>query len=145
LVTIEHSLVVERPAADVFAYLTEPANLPEWQASVLEAKSDGPIQPGAKLTELRKFLGIRIESTLEVTDHEPSEQFTLRVVAGPVSIEVRHHLTPTNRGTRLDVVLEGETGDFLELGQPIVERAIRRELVADFATLKDLLEARSPK
>ena len=99
VVRIEHSVVVERPPADVFVYLTEPANLPEWQASVLEARSDGQVQSGAMLTELRKFLGIRIETTLEVTEYEPNERFELRVVSGPASIEVRHLLTPTNRGT----------------------------------------------
>ena len=127
----------------MFVYLTEPANLPEWQASVLEARSDGQVQSGAMLTELRKFLGIRIETTLEVTEYEPNERFELRVVSGPASIEVRHLLTPTNRGTRMDVVIQGEMTGFFELSEPIVERAVRRELEADFATLKDLLEARS--
>ena len=33
---IEHTVVVQRPPEDVFDYLTEPANLGEWQVSVLE-------------------------------------------------------------------------------------------------------------
>jgi uncharacterized protein YndB with AHSA1/START domain len=142
MVKVEHTVVVERSPDDVFAYLTEPANLPEWQVSVLEAKSDGPLAAGATLTELRKFLGVRISSTLEVTEHEPGERFSLRVVSGPVPLEVRHHLTPANGGTRIDVVLEWEPAAFFEVAQPIVERAVRREFEIDFATLKDLLEAR---
>ena len=39
--------------------------------------------------------------------------------------------------------MEGEPGGFFKLAQPLVERAIRRELEANFATLKDILEARS--
>jgi hypothetical protein len=142
MVRVEHTLLVERPPGDVFAYLTEPANLPEWQVGVLETRCDGPLRLGATLTELRKFLGMRIESTLEVTEHAPSERFSLRVVSGPVPIEVRHHLTPANGGTRIDVVLEGEPEGFFEVAEPIFERAVRRELELDFATLKDLLEIR---
>jgi uncharacterized protein YndB with AHSA1/START domain len=60
MVRVEHSLVIERPPAEVFAYTTDPANLPEWQSTALEARSDG--QEGAHLTEVRKFLGRRMES-----------------------------------------------------------------------------------
>ena len=61
---------------EVFAYLTEVANLPEWQSGVLEARSDGPLQKGSMLTELRKLLGTRTESTLEVIEHQPNELFS---------------------------------------------------------------------
>jgi uncharacterized protein YndB with AHSA1/START domain len=142
MLKVEHSVVVHRPPDDVFVYLTEPANLPEWQVGVLEARSNGPLEAGATLTELRKFLGIRLETTLEVTEHEPSKRFSLRAVSGPVPIEVKHRLTPTNGGTRIDVVLEGEPRGFFTVAEPIVERAVRREVELGFATLKDLLEVR---
>jgi uncharacterized protein YndB with AHSA1/START domain len=141
-VRFEHSVTVERPPEDVFAYLAEPANLPEWQASVLEARTDGPVAQGTKLTEVRKFLGTRIESTLEVTAHEPGKLFSLRVTSGPLRLNVEHHLTPAPRGTQIDVALEAEPSGFVTFAEPIVARTIRRELEFDFSTLKDVLEAR---
>ena len=41
------------------------------------------------------------------------------------------------------VVMEGEPGRFFKLAEPLVERAVRRELEGNFATLKDILESRS--
>ena len=55
MVRVEHSLVIERPPAEVFAYTTDPDKLPEWQSTALEARSEGPVQQGAHMTEVRKF------------------------------------------------------------------------------------------
>ena len=139
---IEHSIDIARPMEEVFAYLTEVANLPEWQSGVLEARSDGPLQKGSMLTELRKLLGTRTESTLEVIEHQPNELFSLRVVEGPIPLQVSHRLTRTAEGTRLDLVLVGEPAGVAKLAGPLFMRTVRREIEFDFGTLKDILEAR---
>jgi uncharacterized protein YndB with AHSA1/START domain len=143
VVRVEHSLVIERPPAEVFAYTTDPANLPEWQSTALEARSEGPVQEGAHMTEVRKFLGRRMESEVEVTAFEPDRRFALEVVSGPVPFAFEQTLEPIDEGTRVSIVLEGEPGGFFKLAEPLVERAVRRQIQADFEQLKDILEARS--
>lgn len=43
------SIRIERPAMDVFSYVTDPANFPRWQGEVLEAElvSEGPMGAGS--------------------------------------------------------------------------------------------------
>ena len=43
--------------------------------------------------------------------------------------------------TRFTQNFEAEVGGFFRLAEPLVGRAIRRQIEADMATLKDLLEA----
>jgi uncharacterized protein YndB with AHSA1/START domain len=143
VVRVEHSLVIERPPAEVFSYTTDPGNLPEWQSTALEARSEGPIQQGARVTEVRKFLGRRMESEVEVTGYELNRRFELEVLSGPVPFTFEQTLEPTDGGTRVKIVLEGEPGGFFKLAEPLVERAVRRQVEADFEQLKDILEARS--
>ena len=47
MIKIEHSVVVDRPVEEVFAYATDVSKVPEWQTSALEARVDGPMQAGA--------------------------------------------------------------------------------------------------
>jgi len=143
VVRVEHSLIIERPPAEVFAYATDPDKLAEWQSTALEARSDGPIQKGARVTEVRKFLGRRMESEVEVTEYEPDRRFALRVLSGPVPFTFEQTLEPADGGTTVKVVLEGEPGGFFKLAEPLVERAVRRQVQTDFEQLKDILEARS--
>jgi uncharacterized protein YndB with AHSA1/START domain len=141
---IEFTTEVNRPIEEVFAYLTDPANLPEWQSGVIEGRLEGsgPVGVGSRMVEVRKFLGKRMESTLEVTEYESNRRFAFKVVSGPVPFRVDHTFKPSNGATRIHVAGEGEPGGFFRLAEPLVIKAVERETKKDFETLKDLLEAR---
>ncbi|MBA2476404.1 MAG: SRPBCC family protein [Actinobacteria bacterium] len=139
----EHEEQIARPPADVFAFLSEPANLPRWQSGVVETRrdSEGAMSVGARFTEVRTFAGRRVESQLEVTELEPPRVFSLRVVSGPVRLTVRHVLEPFEGGTRLRAVGEGEPGGSVPIPGPLLARAVKKQARSDFAALKRLLEA----
>jgi carbon monoxide dehydrogenase subunit G len=134
---------IARPPADVWAYLADPTHLPEWQADVEEVR-DAPsdaLPVGATFTEVRSFLGKRAESTLEVTAAEPGREFSLRTIAGPVQVSIRHVLEPAGEGTRLSVEAEADAGKLVGLGGPLLRRAAERRARGDFDRLKSVLEA----
>jgi carbon monoxide dehydrogenase subunit G len=141
--TIEHALTVNRPVEEVFAYLTDVRNLPEWQQGVAETRPEGETGVGARFVEVRTFLGKRLESTIEIVEYEPSRLFTIRVVAGPIPFEVRHTLEPENGGTRIRISGSGEPGGFFKLAEGLVTRQAQKAAEKDFAKLKQLLEARA--
>ncbi len=41
-VRIEESVQIERPVAEVFAYVSDPTHLPEWTAVVTDVRTDTP-------------------------------------------------------------------------------------------------------
>jgi uncharacterized protein YndB with AHSA1/START domain len=144
MVRVEFTVRVKRPPSEVFEYLTDIPNLPEWQSSAIEASADGPMGIGTRITEVRKFLGRRMESMLEVTEYEPDSRFSLKTLSGPVPFEAHHTLRAANGGTSLTFVGEGEPGGFFKLAEPLVAKQAERQFKGDFETLKDLLEARQP-
>jgi uncharacterized protein YndB with AHSA1/START domain len=145
MLRVDHSVVVERPIDEVFAYLTDPETAPEWQGSALEARleGDGPMRAGSRVIETRKLLGRRMESTMEVVEHEPPRRFVIRVSSGPVPFTVTNVLSEADGGTRLDATVEGEPGRFFRLAEPLVARAVERELHNNLATFKDVMESRA--
>ena len=141
MVRIDLSIDIDRPPSEVFAYLTDAESLPQWQSSAVEAQWEGEKTRGARVKEVRKFLGRRMESELEVTEYEPDRRFALKVLSGPVPFSVEHTLEPRDSGTRLTFVGEGEPGGFFKFAEPIVARTAERQFKSDFETLKDVLEA----
>lgn len=141
MIRVEHTLEIDRPAEDVFDYLTTIESLPDWQASALEASREGDPGVGMQVHETRKFLGRRVESTLEVTEYERPRRFSLRTISGPVPFEVRHTLEEIAGRTRLSFEGTGETGGFFKLAEPVVARRAERQFIGDLETLKDVLEA----
>jgi uncharacterized protein YndB with AHSA1/START domain len=143
IIRVDSSIVIDRPPDEVFAYATDPAHTPEWQSSALETSVDGPVQAGASGKEVRKFLGRRMESTMKIEAFEPPRRFALQVTSGPVPFHVEQTVEPDGTGSRVSVTIEGEPGGFFKLADPLVERAVRRELEGNLATLKDILETRN--
>jgi uncharacterized protein YndB with AHSA1/START domain len=142
MIRVESSVVINRPPDEVFAYATDPAHVAKWQSSALEASVDGQLQAGATGREVRKFLGRRMVSTIRIEEYEPPWRFALQVTSGPVPFHVTQTVEPADEGSRVTVVMEGEPGRFFKLAEPLVERAVRRELEGNFSTLKDILESR---
>jgi carbon monoxide dehydrogenase subunit G len=136
----EHTVRIDRPPADVFRYLTDVEKAPEWQSSALEVSAEGEIGVGARIREIRNFLGRRAESTLEVTEYEPGRKFSLRVLSGPLPFEVRHTLVPDGEGTRLDWVAEADTSRFPKLAVLMMAGTAERQFKADLERLKRVLE-----
>jgi carbon monoxide dehydrogenase subunit G len=142
---VRYELAVEiaRPPAEVYAYLADPTRLAEWQADVEEVRDapGGPLAAGATFTEVRAFLGKRVESTLEAVIAESGRELTLETVSGPVRVSIRHTLEPSEAGTVLRVAGEADPGKLLGLGGPLVRRAAERRARGDFERLKAVLEA----
>ena len=63
------STVVDRPAAEVFAYATDPAHFPEWQQGVIDGHLDppGPAHVGTKCVTTRRIGGADRTVTSELT------------------------------------------------------------------------------
>ena len=134
--------MVDAPPAVVFEYLTDREKATIWQASLLEAyfKPDGPVQKGTEIHEVRKLLGRKLESTVEVTEFEPERLFGGRVRSGPVPWQFRYTFQDADGSTRVDFHMEGEPGGFFRLAEPLVVRTVARQLENDFSTLRELVE-----
>jgi uncharacterized protein YndB with AHSA1/START domain len=140
--SIDHTVTLRAPAAEVFEYLTDPEKATAWQSSLVDAHFSpaGRMQLGTRITEVRKVLGRKLESTVDVTEFEPPRRFGGRVVAGPVQWEFRYTLAESEGSTTLSFDLEGDPGRFLGPAKPLVLRAMKKQLVGDFSRLKEIAE-----
>jgi uncharacterized protein YndB with AHSA1/START domain len=136
-------VTIDSPPCDVFEYVTDVRNLPEWQESAVEAEweEDGPIEVGSRARERRSFLGRTAENELEVTAYEPDRRFDLKTVSGPVRFQVAHTFEPANGGTRLRVVAEGG-GGIPRLAGRMVAKQVERQFRGDLQRLREVLARR---
>ena len=141
---IEISVVIDRPVEEVFAYIVDPRNTPEWAGPVIEAKqtSEGAVGLGTTSYRTTQFLGRTMEATYEITEFEPSKFYADRTTSGPVPINARMSLNPVDGGAELTIEGQIESAGFFKLAEPVLARMARRQVVTDAQTLKEILEAR---
>jgi uncharacterized protein YndB with AHSA1/START domain len=129
---------VDAPVEEVFAYLSDPARLHEWQqTTAVDVLTDGPVGVGTRIRETREVLGRKLTQTVEVTEHDPPRRFALRVVEGPVKVDGEQELEERAGGTRIHVRAEGQAP---RLAGAVMKPALERQLKAHYARLKATLE-----
>lgn len=142
---IDFAAVLGRPLDEVFAAVTDFSRSPEWQAWVSEAHHTppGPIGVGTVVTEKRHLLGRAIEIDYEITVYEPNRRICVAGTSGPLTYESCILFEGHGDGTVLRYEVEFTTGGFFSGAEPLVVRAIQRQLGTDLATLNDLLHVRA--
>ena len=144
MIRVEGSTEVNRPVKEVFDYLEDQTNLPEWNSLVEEAKpSETPIRVGTKITQRARFLGRKIEAVAVVTEHVPNQRFVLKIDK-PFPFTITNRFEAVGEGTKVTQVFEGEPGGFFKVGEPILARIVKKQVEAQLDTLKELVEARAP-
>jgi uncharacterized protein YndB with AHSA1/START domain len=76
------STEIGRPAAEVFAYATDPARFKEWQKGLVDGHMDGPANGtptvGAKCVTTRRIGGASRPSTSELVQIDPPRTWGVR-------------------------------------------------------------------
>ena len=143
MIKVEHSVVINRPVPEVFAFVTDPANNTKWQEGLVESRmaSSGAMEVGAQVTDVRKFLGRDMESKLEVLVYEPNKRYMQKVISGPIPFESIQTFDPDVNGTKLTTIIHGEPGGFFKLAEGPVQKQLESQLQGDAERLKNVLEA----
>lgn len=144
MIKTEKSIIIDRPVEEVFAYVSDLQNSPQWQNGVLEARrtTKGALGVGTQYTSVRKFMGRRMEAVIEFVAYEPNKKIAFKSTSGTTPFEEYFLFESTAEGTRLTSVLELQTGGLMGLADPLIAGSIKRQMDANFGDLKDLLESR---
>ena len=135
---------VHRPVEDVFAYIADPSNLPEWQQTdAVEQLTPGPVATGTRLSEKRTLLGRRIESISEVTCFDPGRRFDVRVVSVYARVTDRWTFEPLAGGTRVQFSTEGEARALFRPIERVIAVVMERRRREHHARLAQAMERRA--
>ena len=140
----EHQVSVDRPVAEVFAYMDDVSREHEWQPNIVEAYQEppGPTAVGTQKRYVSQFMGRRVENTYLTTVFEPNKRVvyqTTSVSALRATVELRWRSVPS--GTEVTIAVTGKARGPLSLvPRGVLERASRKELETSLGLLKQRLE-----
>jgi uncharacterized protein YndB with AHSA1/START domain len=143
------STEVERPAAEVFAYATDPARFSEWQQGVVDGHMDGPARDagppavGSRCVTTRRVGGASGPSTSELVHIDPPRTWSVRGIDGPIRAAVDVLVEPvTDSRSRLIITVDFTGHGIGKILVPLkVRPEARKEMPANIATLRQKLEA----
>jgi carbon monoxide dehydrogenase subunit G len=138
----EHTVSIQRPPADVFAFIADGETAPQWRPGVTDVTHVSGDGVGAVYRQgVKGPFGRRVPADYEITAHEPGRLLAFRAIAGPVRPTGRYELAPDGEGTRVRFSLACELGGLKRLMAPGVHKSMRAE-VASLDRLRAVLERR---
>ena len=139
---------IDRPAAEVWAMLTDFPNVPTWEDGVLEVRQTSPGRPaiGATFVARRVYGGRETIVDCRITDWQVDRSVTMEIIGGPTRrASVRYAVEPMgDRACRVTYSAQGEMRPLLAWLTPLVPAMGRRLIRSNLATLERLLEAAAP-
>jgi uncharacterized protein YndB with AHSA1/START domain len=137
----EQTTIVERPPAEVFAFLADAENDAKWRPGVVDISRVAGDGVGTRYRQgVKGPFGRRIPADIEITELRPNELIAFRAIEGPVRPRGRYELAPADRGTRVRFVLEAEITGVKKLMAPMIQKQMTRE-VGNLERLKNVLES----
>lgn len=105
--------------------------------------SPGPLAVGSTLTQLSRFLGRDIEFHFKVLRFEPGRLAEFTTESGTFPVQILHEVKGVPEGTRVRALITGEAGAVFKLAAPLLDSFTKRQIEADYAKLKALLESQA--
>lgn len=139
------TIEIARPADEVFAYVTDPSTMPEWQQGCVSGHMDGPTtRVGSKCMTIRRIGGRDREVTTEITEYDPPHRWADRGLDGPIRAIVAVAVEPVADRSRSRLTIELDFAGH-GIGRLLVPLVVRRqaasEMPQNMRRLKQRLEA----
>jgi uncharacterized membrane protein len=142
---VESTVEIDRPAAEVFAFISDVRNNPQFQQGMRSCvwTSRPPVGVGSTYDQVAAFLGRQIVSKFVIDEYEPGRRIRFRSTAGPLGILERRTVTALgpNRSS-VEVILDGDPGSWFRWVGPFLRPLVARAVKADYRRLKTVLERR---
>ena len=140
---IEREILINRPVEEVFDFLADGRNEPEYNPHMLRAEQvpDGPIGRGTQFRTEITTNGRSMEMAYEITAYARPWRLAHRTIKGPIDVQSTVTFAPVAGGTRLRWVWEMEPRGAFKLLTPLVGRIMGRRLDTVLTNIKHFLEA----
>jgi len=133
------TMEIARSPHEVFAFVTDPARFPEWQADVVSVR----MLDDARFVTTRRIRGAERTFTQQIVRNDPPDGWAARGVDGPIRPHATVTVEPADGGRASRVTF---TLDFTGHGigvplVPLVRRQAAKGAPISYGRLKEILEA----
>jgi uncharacterized membrane protein len=141
MATINNSTHINAPVEKVFAYVTDPMNIPEWMVSMSEVTDVTASGVGQHWNWKYKMIGIPLHGESTRTERVPNERSVTKTKGGITSTSTVT-FAPDEGGTKLDLEIDYTIPVPVlgKLAEKLVLKRNQREAAMSLENIKERLE-----
>jgi uncharacterized protein YndB with AHSA1/START domain len=142
---VVNSIEIARRPEEVFAYVTDPSHLPDWQESVVSADGGSPPTVRSRVVVTRRIGRMEKAATSEMIELNAPRTWAVRGIDGAIRGPVKGIVEPLDQGarSRVTIALGFESHGVGRLLLPlalVARRQAQSEMPRSMQLLKQRLE-----
>jgi uncharacterized protein YndB with AHSA1/START domain len=136
-----NAITIDRPLAEVFAYLADFEKVPRWNYAISETVkiTEGPVGVGSRYRQTRTIPD-RSEETFTVTEFAPHDRLSIQGTLGPLEGDITYLLEPAAGGTAVTNTMNLQATGPLRFVAGLAAGRVKTAVAANLAKLKEILE-----
>jgi uncharacterized membrane protein len=144
MVRIEDSASIDRPVEEVWRFVSDPSNTPQWYQGTLEVKelSEGPLAVGTTFEVVVHYRGRSLVFGARCTVLNQNNEVTWEFISGLTkgSTDSWRMKPMDEQSTRVTRVFDLRVSGPWRVIQPLIARGTKRAHAAEIHTVKRILE-----
>jgi uncharacterized membrane protein len=143
---IEHSVTINRPIGEVFRFIADFRNDPQWQPDVKAVHlSETPPRVGVMVTQTRNtfLFSWRLDLNADIVTYNLNKSIELKGVLGQFPVNMTYTIESSRGTTQVKQSYDVRMGFLFGLFAPMLSGVMRRRTRATLEKLKTLLESRA--
>jgi uncharacterized protein YndB with AHSA1/START domain len=142
MIDLQTTLEISRPVANVFGFVADQTNAPQWQGGLSEVRrlTEGPLGIGTEHEFVRRFAGREVATRNRFVSFEEGRYVEFEIPAGWLTGKASYLTEPSPNGTVLTSRMQFRAHGPAALLEPVLARLLARDSRRDEARLKRLLE-----
>jgi uncharacterized protein YndB with AHSA1/START domain len=140
---LRKKVVIERPIEEVFVYVSNQANVAEWQEGIVESVvvAGEQMRKGTKYENTLEMFGRRFDVSGELTEYDPHTKFSFKNTSSSMPATGTFSFREVRGGTEVTLVTEVRPKGVAGLAGPLVTGTMDGMLKTSFGRLKEILES----
>jgi uncharacterized membrane protein len=142
MIEVRAQATIARPASEVFDFVADMSNNPQWQKGMQSCvwTSEEPIGVDSTYDQIAGFLGKEIRTSFKVTEFEPGTHIRIESTSGPLQLNIIRSVEADGPDASIvSAVIRGDSSGLFKIADPLMKIMVNRNVQADYRRLAQLL------
>lgn len=141
--TIQHKVNIMRPVTEIFRFVADFSNTPQWQPEAMQLQRAGQIRLGDMIVGTRRIMGRTLHVNADVVEYVPNQTIIYNGVMGGFYFRTTYKFNFAGSGTDVTEIMEIRIPWWSFYMRPFVFSTVTSEMQTSLENLKRVMEARN--
>lgn len=139
---IQHSIQINRSVTDIFRFVADFGNTPQWYPASIQLQKSGQLKVGEMVVGTRRLMGRNAFVNADVVDYVPNQRIAFTGIMGSFPFRTTYTFNFASSGTEVTEIMDVRIFWIYFFMRPFVIGALDSQMRTSLENLKKVMESR---